>query len=205
MPRSSALRKPAAPAVSLLPPLSRHLPRQRGPLIFCRALRARGANLLQTCHLRGLPGPGPRVTFWPARKSPKSRLREGGFRFPPSLKNPFPLKRPRPGACGPPPWIQPPGRGAGVRVSIASASFMRAAAEREGQAILVCTKLAPDLLPCTRTSCRSTGPSWSAPQPSSSPTPCTALLFFSARRRRGGGCISDKPASHCLVSKKVKS
>ena len=71
------------------------------PLFFCRALRARGANLLQTCDPRGLPGPGPRMTFCPARKSSKSRLREGGFRFPPSLKNPISLKRPRPGAAAP--------------------------------------------------------------------------------------------------------
>ena len=49
----------------------------------------------------GPPRPRPRVTFWPARKSPKSRLREGGFRFPPSLKNPISLKRPRPGASAP--------------------------------------------------------------------------------------------------------
>ena len=59
------------------------------------------ASFLQTCNPRDLPGPGPRVTFCPARKAPKSRLREGGFRFPPSLKNPFPLKRPRPGAAAP--------------------------------------------------------------------------------------------------------
>ena len=78
---------------------------------FCSAAPPSGANLLQTCHLRGLPGPGPRVTFWPARKSPKSRLREGGFRFPPSLKNPFPLKRPRPGAAAP--ALDPPPQGAG--------------------------------------------------------------------------------------------
>ena len=75
---------------------------------FCSAAPPSGANLLQTCHLRGLPGPGPRVTFWPARKSPKSRLREGGFRFPPSLKDPFPLKRPRPGAAAP--ALDPPPR-----------------------------------------------------------------------------------------------
>ena len=67
------------------------------------------ANLLQSRDLRGLPGPGPRVTFWPARKSPKSRLREGGFRFPPSLKNLIPLKRPRPGASAPALDPPPPG------------------------------------------------------------------------------------------------
>ena len=78
--------------------------RLRGRAAQCRFLSGPagpGANLLQTCHPRGLPGPGPRVTFWPARKSPKSRLREGGFRFPPSLKNPISLKRPRPGASAP--------------------------------------------------------------------------------------------------------
>ena len=46
---------------------------------------------------------------------------EGGFRFPPSLKNPFPLKRPRPGACGPPPWIHPPEESGPLRGPGASA------------------------------------------------------------------------------------
>ena len=35
-----------------------------------------------------------RVTFCADRKSPKIRLGEGGFRFPPSLRKPIPLKRP---------------------------------------------------------------------------------------------------------------
>ena len=35
-----------------------------------------------------------RVTFCADRKSPKSCLGEGGFRFPPSLREPIPLKRP---------------------------------------------------------------------------------------------------------------
>ena len=46
-----------------------------------------GANLLQTCNLRGLPGPGPRVTFWPARKSPKSRQRRRRSDSPPPLES----------------------------------------------------------------------------------------------------------------------
>ena len=53
------------------------------------------------------------MTFCAARKSPKSRLREGGFRFPPSLKNLIPLKRPRPGASAP--ALDPAPRGAGRR------------------------------------------------------------------------------------------
>ena len=90
--------------------------RLRGRPPQCRCLSGPagpGRKFVQTCDLRGLPGPGPRMTFCPARKSSKSRLREGGFRFPPSLKNPISLKRPRPGACGPPPWIQPRGAGRG--------------------------------------------------------------------------------------------
>ena len=45
------------------------------------------AGFLQTCNLRGLPGPGPQVTFWPARKSPKSRQRRRRSDSPPPLES----------------------------------------------------------------------------------------------------------------------
>ena len=85
---------------------------------------------------------------------------------------------------------------------------LQAPGQRQRSATLKQVKFVPnstELPPRTSASNRSTVLAKFAPQPSSSPPPCTALLFFSARRRRGGGCISDKPASHCLVSKKVKS
>ena len=44
-----------------------------------------------------------RVTFCADRKSPKNCLREGGFRFPPSLRKPIPLKRPSTGGTAVPP------------------------------------------------------------------------------------------------------
>ena len=45
-----------------------------------------------------------RVTFFPWRKkvTKERHLRKGGFRFPPFLKNPIPLKRPKREGCGPP-------------------------------------------------------------------------------------------------------
>ena len=64
--------------------------RLRGRAAQCRFLSGPagpGANLLQTCNLRGLPGPGPRVTFWPARKSPKSRQRRRRSDSPPPLES----------------------------------------------------------------------------------------------------------------------
>ncbi len=51
-----------------------------------------------------------RDTFFPERKYPKNGLRKGGFRFPPFLKNLFPLKRPkREGVRALPLWKHPPG------------------------------------------------------------------------------------------------
>ena len=75
----------------------------------------------------GMFRPPGRVTFCADRKSPNgpghpllplrgnspwSCLREGGFRFPPSLRKPFPLKRPSTGGTASPPyWMYPPGAG----------------------------------------------------------------------------------------------
>ena len=64
----------------------------------------------------------------------------------------------------------------------------------------VCTKLLPCSPHSTGSSCRSTGPSWSAPKPLLLLHP-GALLFF-LQRRRGGGRISDKKASLCLANKR---
>ena len=52
-----------------------------------------------------------RDTFFPWRKkvSKERHLRKGGFRFPPFLKNPFPLKRPKREGCGPPSLETPSG------------------------------------------------------------------------------------------------
>ena len=53
-----------------------------------------------------------RVTFFPCRKkvTKERHLRKGGFRFPPFLKNLFPLKRPkREGVRVLPLWKHPPG------------------------------------------------------------------------------------------------
>ena len=160
------------------------------PGLFYRALRARGAGFLQTCHPRGLPGPGPRVACCAARKSPKSRLREGGFRFPPSLKNLIPLKRPRPGASAPALDPAPPGRRTQARCSPPQSRLRRAsspaggakgtvrtrgaAAEREGRDILVCARLLPYLPPCRSASNRSAARAWFAPKP--------LLLLHRARR-----------------------
>ena len=131
--RSDALRRVATPAVSLLPPLSRHLPRQEEASSnesWCLPLQS------GRCASSQLP-------------------------------------RQRRGSQG---WGAHQGSGSGKR-------------SREHSGLhQTCIRLPP----CGRVSCRSTGPSSSAPQPSSSPTPCTALLFFSARRRRGGGCNTDK-------------
>ena len=54
-----------------------------------------------------------RVTFFPCRKkvTKERHLRKGGFRFPPFLKNLFPLKRPKGRAATPPLWKPPPGEG----------------------------------------------------------------------------------------------
>ena len=45
-----------------------------------------------------------RVTFfsWRKKVTKERHLRKGGFRFPPFLKNPIPLKRPKREGCGPP-------------------------------------------------------------------------------------------------------
>ena len=52
-----------------------------------------------------------RVTFFPWRKkvTKERHLRKGGFRFPPFLKNLFPLKRPKGRGCDPSPLETPPG------------------------------------------------------------------------------------------------
>ena len=52
-----------------------------------------------------------RVPFVMIQKEPKDHLGEGGFRFPPSPKYPFPLKRPIRGAAAPLLDV-PPGRDA---------------------------------------------------------------------------------------------
>ena len=123
----------------------------------------------------------------------KQRFCGTRFRFPPSLKNPFPLKRPRPrGLRAPHLGSNPRGVGRGCKFLMFSARPRPAAAEREVGGIQVCTKLAhachiaQDHLVGARVHLSL------HPKPSSSPTPCTALLFFSAWRRRGGGCNTDK-------------
>ena len=64
----------------------------------------------------GFAASGRRVPFVMIQKEPKNHLREGGFRFPPSLRKPIPLKRPK-GGCGPLYGI-PPGDGP-VRIPVA--------------------------------------------------------------------------------------
>ena len=190
---------------------------------------------MQTCSLRGLPGPGPRVTFCAARKSPKSRLREGGFRFPPSLKDPISLKRPRPGAPAPALDPAPGGRdGSAWLLLLPQVPGQRQRKEKGGafkSAPNFChaCHLVQDHLVEARVHLGL------YPKPLLLLHP-GALLFFSAEKkrrgpkngqdgksmpckqkskseearrkkcradaRRGGGCISDKPASLCLEEEK---
>ena len=153
--------------------------RLRGRAAQCRFLSGPagpGANLLQTCNLRGLPGPGPRVTFWPARKSPKSRQRRRRSDSPPPLESLSPPAKagglrapaldPAPKGAGRRPGGRPPqsrlrrasspGSAGGAKGKVRTRP---AAAEREAGGILVCTKLLPCLPPCAGLSCRSKGPS----------------------------------------------
>ena len=161
-----------------------------------------GAGFVQTCHLRGLPGPGPRVTFWPARKSPKSRQRRRRSDSPPPLESLSPPAKagglrapaldPAPKGAGRRPGGRPPqsrlrrasspGSAGGAKGKVRTRP---AAAEREGRGIQVCTKLLPCLPPCTRSSCRSKGPSWSVPKASSSPPPRGAPLLLRGEEEEG--------------------
>ena len=142
-----------------------------------------GRKFVQTCNLRGLPGPGPRVAFWPARKSPKSRQRRRRSDSPPPLESLSPPAKA--GGSGPRLGSSPRGAGRECVASIAPSSARPAAAEREGRGIQVCTKLLPCLPPCTRSSCRSKGPSWSVPKASSSPPPRGAPLLLRGEEEEG--------------------
>ena len=74
-----------------------------------------------------------RVPFVMIQKEPKDHLGEGGFRFPPSPKYPFPLKRPIRGAAAPLLDVSPPGGRTPRRFSywlIGSVPLFRRGAQR---------------------------------------------------------------------------
>ena len=75
----------------------------------CRQHLAPYESAKQACFLFGAARPKPPHTFCSDRKYAKNCSREGGFRFPPSLKKPIPLKRPRRGPR-PPLLDSPPER-----------------------------------------------------------------------------------------------
>ena len=180
-----------------------------------------GAGFVQTCHLRGLPGPGPRVTFWPARKSPKSRQRRRRSDSPPPLES-----------------LSPPAKAGGLRAPALDPTPKGAGRRPGGRPPLShgCAAPAPPAAPGEpRVKCapgqrqrkEKQGAFWFAPNF------CHAChlvqdylvearvhldlhqsLFFSStpgrsssspRRRRGGGRKPDKMASHCLAGEKGKS
>ena len=60
-----------------------------------------------------------RVTFFPWRKkvTKERHLRKGGFRFPPFLKVPFPLKRPKGRGCDPSPLETSPWGGGDYQIA----------------------------------------------------------------------------------------
>ena len=73
-------------------------------VLFCSFCLRRG-----TFFIISLSASGGVLSFLGERKYPKNGLRKGGFRFPPFLKNLFPLKRPKREGGGPPSLETPSG------------------------------------------------------------------------------------------------
>ena len=166
--------------------------------------------------------PAPDPGWLSGRPESHQRAAKGGgvpIRLP--LWNPSP-HRPRPGACGPPPWIQPPKAqdGGPVVAPLSHGCAAPAPPAAPGEPRVKCA-------PGQRQRKEKQGAFWFAPNF------CHAChlvqdylvearvhldlhqsLFFSStpgrsssspRRRRGGGRKPDKMASHCLAGEKGKS